>query len=74
MGETDSEGITAGFVVGDVLGFVFGFVFGFVSGPVDGLPLSGFVVNGGFGVKPGVDPNTNINETRTMAARTATVA
>jgi len=74
MGETDSEGITVGFVLGDVLGFVLGFVFGFVPGPVDGLPVSGFVVNGGFGAKPGVDPNTNISETRTIAARTAAVA
>ena len=66
--------MTMGFVFGDVFGFVLGLVFGLVFGFVEGVPLSGFVVNGGFGVKPGVDPKTKMSETKTITARTATVA
>ncbi len=68
MGETDSGVMTVGFV----LGLVFGFVDGFPLLPL--FPVLGFVVMGGFGEKPGVVPNTNISETRIIAARTATVA
>ncbi len=70
--------MAVGFVLGDVFGFVFGLVFGFVLGLifglVEGLLLSGFSVNGGVGVRPGVDPKMKMSETNTIAARTATVA